>query len=310
MIRSAAAGVGNLLVLMGARTGRDGIGGASVLASAELSEEDSSKRPERADRRPVRGEEAARVLSRAARARRCSWRSRTWARRGSPRARRRWPRRAASGSTSTCPRVPLREADMEPFEIMISESQERMLCVVEPAAARRSCSRPASAGRCAPPPSARSPTRERLRVFDGDELVGDMPVAALVDDCPLYDLEPAPPVGARSTRTRRRGSSRTQVPRTRCSPCSGRRTSASKRFAFEQYDSIVGSRTVQAAGDRGRGRSPARRRTAAPARSRSRSTATAAAWLAIPTPARSRPCSSARATSPASAPSRSASPTA
>ena len=45
LTRSAAAGVGNLLVLMGARTGRDGIGGASVLASAELDTEDDSKRP-------------------------------------------------------------------------------------------------------------------------------------------------------------------------------------------------------------------------------------------------------------------------
>ena len=45
LIRSAAAGEGNLLVLLGARTGRDGIGGASVLASAELTAEDASKRP-------------------------------------------------------------------------------------------------------------------------------------------------------------------------------------------------------------------------------------------------------------------------
>src|SRR5213078_3073061 len=45
LIRSAAAGPGNLLVLVGALTGRDGIGGASVLASAELSDEDSAKRP-------------------------------------------------------------------------------------------------------------------------------------------------------------------------------------------------------------------------------------------------------------------------
>src|ERR671915_770612 len=44
LIRSAAAGVGNHLVLLGARTGRDGIGGASVLASAELGEGDD-KRP-------------------------------------------------------------------------------------------------------------------------------------------------------------------------------------------------------------------------------------------------------------------------
>src|SRR3712207_9562288 len=45
MIRSAAAGVGNVLVLFGASTGRDGIGGASVLASAELGEADEDKRP-------------------------------------------------------------------------------------------------------------------------------------------------------------------------------------------------------------------------------------------------------------------------
>src|SRR6478672_8028142 len=45
LIRSAAAGVGNKLVLFGALTGRDGIGGASVLASAELGEGDEAKRP-------------------------------------------------------------------------------------------------------------------------------------------------------------------------------------------------------------------------------------------------------------------------
>ncbi len=45
MVRAAAAGVGNAVVLMGASTGRDGIGGASVLASAELGEGDEAKRP-------------------------------------------------------------------------------------------------------------------------------------------------------------------------------------------------------------------------------------------------------------------------
>ena len=44
MVRAAAAGVGNAVVLMGASTGRDGIGGASVLASAEL-EAGDEKRP-------------------------------------------------------------------------------------------------------------------------------------------------------------------------------------------------------------------------------------------------------------------------
>ena len=89
-------------------------------------------------------------------------------------------------------RVPLREADMEPFEIMISESQERMLCVVEPArlaelieVCERWDVRATEIGTV-------TGTR-RLRVFEGHELVGDMPVEALVDDCPLYDLEPSPP---------------------------------------------------------------------------------------------------------------------
>src|SRR5205809_2865230 len=45
MIRPAAAGVGNVVVLFGASTGRDGIGGASVLASAELGDADEDKRP-------------------------------------------------------------------------------------------------------------------------------------------------------------------------------------------------------------------------------------------------------------------------
>ena len=110
LIRSAAAGPGNVLVLLGALTGRDGIGGASVLASAELGEGDEAKRPIGSDRRPVRGEEAARVLPRAARPR---------AARLAPGPRRRradlvgvgdGEQGRASGSTSTSSRVPLREA--------------------------------------------------------------------------------------------------------------------------------------------------------------------------------------------------------
>ena len=89
-------------------------------------------------------------------------------------------------------KVPLREADMEPFEIMISESQERMLCVVEPervdevvAVCEKWLVNATAIGEV-------TATR-RLRVFDGDALVGDMPVTALVDECPVYDLEPVAP---------------------------------------------------------------------------------------------------------------------
>src|SRR5262245_15692343 len=89
-------------------------------------------------------------------------------------------------------KVPLREADMEPFEIMVSESQERMLCVVEPSRldeVLEVCARwevnATAIGEVT--------DTQRLRVFDGETLVGDMPVTALVDECPVYDLSPAEP---------------------------------------------------------------------------------------------------------------------
>ncbi len=133
LIRSAAAGVGNIVVLFGARTGRDGIGGASVLASAEL-DTSEDKRPTVQIGDPFTEKKllecsldlldqgllvalqdlgAAGLTSSSA-------------------------EMAAKGEVGLdlhVRRVPLREADMEPFEIMVSESQERMLCVVEPSRA-------------------------------------------------------------------------------------------------------------------------------------------------------------------------------
>ncbi len=132
LVRSAAAGVGNALVLFGARTGRDGIGGASVLASAELGEGVQDKRPTVQVGDPF---EEKKLLE-------CSL---ELLERGLLVA---LQDLGAAGLTSSAAemaskgevgidldvaKVPLREADMEPFEMMVSESQERMLCVVEPA---------------------------------------------------------------------------------------------------------------------------------------------------------------------------------
>ena len=156
-------------------------------------------------------------------------------------------------------RVPLREADMEPFEIMISESQERMLCVVEPARVEEVlavCARWEVNGTAI---GEVTDTR-RLRVFDGGELVGDMPVTALVDECPAYDLEPAepatplypaPPVVLSA-----------EDPGEILLGLLGSANLASRRWAFEQYDSIVGSRTVRRpeAGRRRRAAAARRRR--------------------------------------------------
>ena len=113
-------------------TGRDGIGGASVLASQDLDEESAEKRPSVQIGDPFTGKKLLECSLELAeqRARRLA----AGPRRRGPRvlARRDGRERRASGSRSSSTRVPLREAGMQPFEIMISESQERMAAVVEP----------------------------------------------------------------------------------------------------------------------------------------------------------------------------------
>jgi phosphoribosylformylglycinamidine synthase len=132
---------------------------------------------------------------------------------------------------------------MEPFEIMISESQERMLCVVEPdrlAEVLAVCDKWEVNATAIGEVTA----SDRLRVFDGEELVGDLPVGALVDECPAYDLEPLPPAipiypAPRAVLKPGLGAADTLL------GLLGSANLASRRWAYEQYDCIVGSRTVR-----------------------------------------------------------------
>jgi phosphoribosylformylglycinamidine synthase len=242
LIRSAAAGVGNVLVLLGARTGRDGIGGASVLASAELSEGDSSKRPTVQIGDPF--EESKLIeccLELLERDTLASLQDLGAA--GLSSSSSEMASKGEVGLDLDVSRVPLREADMEPFEIMISESQERMLCVVEPDRLGELLEVCERWDVRATPIGSVTDTR-RLRVFDGDELVGDMPVEALVDDCPLYDLEPEPPSEPLYPDPPARLSADAGPAETLLALL-GAPSIASKRFVYEQYDPIVGSRTVR-----------------------------------------------------------------
>jgi phosphoribosylformylglycinamidine synthase subunit PurL len=83
----------------------------------------------------------------------------------------------------------------------------------------------------------------RFRILRGDEVVGDIAVADLVDGCPLYDIDPGEPTGwiygNRTTLAAEVSAEET------LSALLGSSGVASKRWAFEQYDSIVGSRTVR-----------------------------------------------------------------
>src|SRR5690348_3773308 len=131
MIRSAAAGPGNLLVIMGASTGRDGIGGASVLASAELEAGDDSKRPSVQIGDPFEESKLLECcLELLERDLLVSLQDLGAA--GLTSSAGEMAAKGGVGIDIDVARVPLREADLEPFEVMISESQERMLAVVEP----------------------------------------------------------------------------------------------------------------------------------------------------------------------------------
>ena len=136
LIRSAATGVGNALILFGASTGRDGIGGASVLASAELGEEDAAKRPTVQVGDPF-AEKKVMECSLELLSRGLLVALQDLGAAGLSSSSAEMASKGEVGLDIDVSKVPLREAGMEPWEIMISESQERMLCVTTPERAAR-----------------------------------------------------------------------------------------------------------------------------------------------------------------------------
>jgi phosphoribosylformylglycinamidine synthase len=248
LISSAAAGTGNLLVLFGASTGRDGIGGASVLASAELhgagADGDSG-----ADMRPTVqvgdpfAEKKLLECSLELLERGLLVSLQDLGAAGLTSSASEMASKGGVGMDIDVAEVPLREPGMEPFEVMVSESQERMLCVVEPSrldAVLRLCEKWEVQGAAI----GRVTDTRRIRVLDSGELLGDMAVSALVDECPLYELDPLkpseplyePPVASLSPDA---------TPREMLLALLSSANLSSRRPLFEQYDAIVQSRTVR-----------------------------------------------------------------
>src|ERR1019366_8153920 len=85
-----------------------------------------------------------------------------------------------------------------------------------------------------------------VRVFDGEQLVGEMPVAALVDECPVYELDPRPPSGPLYRSPQRVLAS--EDPGEALLALLRSPNIADRRPLFEQYDCIVQSRTVRRPG--------------------------------------------------------------
>jgi phosphoribosylformylglycinamidine synthase subunit PurL len=182
--QKAATGDGNVVVLLGAKTGRDGIGGVSVLASATFGEGSDARRPSVQVGDPftekllietclelyaaglvvgvqdLGGAGLTCALSETAAA-------------------------AGTGMDVHLERVPLREPSMAPHEVLASESQERMLLVVTPDHLEEVLKIAARWGVLATAIGQVTGTG-RLRVRWHGELVADVPPGSLADDGPVY----------------------------------------------------------------------------------------------------------------------------
>ncbi len=224
VLSARAQGVGNLVVLYGAFTGRDGIGGASVLASQDLEGSDE-KRPSVQIGDPFRGKALIEVsLDLVDRSLVVSLQDCGAAGLASSLSE---MARDGMGVDVHLDRVPLRETGLEPWEIMISESQERMVAVVEP---ERFDEVAAACERWELPCTVIGEVTDHgeLRAFFDDDVVGSIPAELLTDNCPRYEVEQrAHPVA------------RAPVAPVNDEP---------KDWVFDQYDQLVGSRTVRRPG--------------------------------------------------------------
>jgi phosphoribosylformylglycinamidine synthase subunit PurL len=202
LVLGAATGVGNLAVLLGSTTGRDGIGGVSVLASAGFGdgEADAGKRPSVQVGDPFEEKrliEACLELLDAG----LVVGIQDLGGAGLTCATSETASRGGVGMDVYVSEVPRREPGMEPFEVMTSESQERMLAIVTPESLERVvevCRRWEVRASVVGTVTAGG----RLRVLDrpGGEVLADVPASSLHDGAPLYDRPmqappAAPPLG-------------------------------------------------------------------------------------------------------------------
>jgi phosphoribosylformylglycinamidine synthase len=194
LVLGQASGVGNLAVLLGSTTGRDGIGGVSVLASAGFDEDgaDDAKRPSVQVGDPYEEKrliEACLALLDA----KLVVGIQDLGGAGLTCATSETASRGGVGMDFYVDRVPLREPGMEPFEVMTSESQERMLAIVEPKdldEVLAICERWEVLANVVGTVTDGGALRIMDR-FDGD-VVAEVPAASLHEDAPLYDRPSCP----------------------------------------------------------------------------------------------------------------------
>ncbi|WP_248929790.1 phosphoribosylformylglycinamidine synthase subunit PurL [Paenibacillus hamazuiensis] len=240
--KGVAKGVGNPVFYVGPATGRDGIHGATF-ASEELTEESEAKRPAVQVGDPfmeklvleacldlINSGIVLGIQDMGAAGLTCSSAE--------------MASKAGNGMELYLDEVPQREEGMTPYEMMLSESQERMLFVVEEkdeAQAKAIFERWGL--HCAK--VGRVTDDGNLKLYHKGELVGNMPVAALVDECPVYNKPSKVPAyyeasaNIDSTRYPEVTDLNGALLKVLSSP-----TVASKEWVYNQYDYMVRTSTV------------------------------------------------------------------
>ena len=201
LVLGQASGKGNLAVLLGSTTGRDGIGGVSVLASAGFADEetDAAKRPSVQVGDPFEEKrliEACLELLDAGLVDGIQ----DLGGAGLTCATSETASRGGAGMDVYVWAVPLREEGMEPLEVMTSESQERMLAIVEPAnldavleICRRWEVRASVIGTVTDGGALRILDAASATDADAAVVLADIPAASLHEDAPLYHRPMAAP---------------------------------------------------------------------------------------------------------------------
>lgn len=180
---AAARGVGNPVIYVGSSTGRDGLGGASF-ASREITEGSEADRPSVQIGDPFAGKclieatlealasrDVVGIQDMGAAGLTCSTSE--------------MPSRCGTGMEIDVAKVPRREENMSPYEVMLSESQERMLLVAKRGTERRLMKHFARWNLHALV-IGRVTSDRHLRVKDNHQVVADIPVRALTDEAPVY----------------------------------------------------------------------------------------------------------------------------
>ncbi|MGH2729239.1 MAG: phosphoribosylformylglycinamidine synthase subunit PurL, partial [Actinomycetota bacterium] len=245
LMHGRAEGPGNALVLIGSATGRDGIGGASVLASAELDVDSAAKRPSVQVGDPFTEKlliEACLELIR----RRLIAGLQDLGAGGISCPTCEMPAKAGTGVRVNVDHVVRREVGMEPFEVMISESQERMLAVVEPERldeVKAVCARWGLDATVI----GEVVSSGRLEVVADDAVVADVPVNSLADG-PSYERPAARPEWLDRVQSGPPGDDAPADLAAAFFAVLGSPAVASKRWIWEQYDHMIWLGTVRGPG--------------------------------------------------------------